>query len=261
MNILKIAAAAAVLGFSAQAGAQVVFYEHDNFNGRNFTAEGAVGNFQRFGFNDRASSVVVLRDRWEICSEAGFGGDCVVLRPGRYPSMNNFGLNDRISSVRPVGRAVQVEERRYAPPPPMPVYDNYRRPGERLYDANVTAVRAVYVADGGQQRCWVERDRVTGDNIGGAIVGGLIGGVLGHQIGSGRGNDVATAAGAIGGAAIGSRAGGGGRDVQRCENVPTSSRVDHYEVTYNFRGREHFIQTTVPPGPTIAVNELGEPRG
>jgi uncharacterized protein YcfJ len=102
---------------------------------------------------------------------------------------------------------------------------------------------------------------VTGNNIGGAIVGGLIGGVLGHQVGGGRGNDVATAAGAIGGAAIGSRAGGGSRDVQRCENVPTSSRVDHYEVTYNFRGQEHFMQTTVPPGPTVAVNEVGEPRG
>jgi len=43
--------------------------------------------------------------------------------------------------------------------------------------------------------------------------------------------------------------------------VPTSGRVDHYEVTYNFRGQEHYIQTTVPPGPTIAVNEVGEPRG
>ena len=260
MNILKLAAAAAALGLSTQAGAQIVFYEHDDFHGRNFTAEGTVGNFDRYGFNDRASSVVVLRDRWEVCSEAGFRGNCVVLRPGRYPSMNAFGLNDRISSVRPIERAAMVEERRYAPPPPMPVYDNYRRPNERIYDAQVTSVRAVYAADGGQ-RCWVERDRVVGDNIGGAIVGGLIGGVLGHQVGSGRGNDVATATGAIGGAAIGSRAGGGSRDVQRCENVPTSSRVDHYEVTYNFRGQEHFMQTTVPPGPTIAVNEVGEPRG
>jgi uncharacterized protein YcfJ len=34
-------------------------------------------------------------------------------------------------------------------------------------------------------------------------VGGIIGGVLGHQVGSGRGNDVATAAGAIGGAVAG----------------------------------------------------------
>jgi outer membrane lipoprotein SlyB len=261
MKILKFAVVAAALGFAGNAAAQVVFYEHDGFTGRQFTAEGSVGNFDRYGFNDRASSVVVLRDRWEVCTDAGFNGNCVVLRPGRYPSMSAFGLNDRISSVRPVGRAVQVEERRYAPPPPMPVYDNYRRSGERLYDANVTSVRAVYVADGGQQRCWVDRDRVVGDNIGGAIVGGLLGGVIGHQIGGGRGNDVATAGGALAGAAIGSRASGGSRDVQRCENVPTSGRIDHYDVTYDFRGVEHFMQTTVPPGPTVVVNEQGEPRG
>jgi hypothetical protein len=29
------------------------------------------------------------------------------------------------------------------------VYDNYRRPNERIYDAQVTSVRAVYAADGG----------------------------------------------------------------------------------------------------------------
>ena len=38
---------------------------------------------------------------------------------------------------------------------------------------------------------------------GGAIVGGVLGGVLGHQVGSGRGKDVATVAGAAGGAYAG----------------------------------------------------------
>jgi outer membrane lipoprotein SlyB len=38
---------------------------------------------------------------------------------------------------------------------------------------------------------------------GGAIIGGVVGGVLGHQVGSGRGNTVATVAGAAGGAYAG----------------------------------------------------------
>jgi outer membrane lipoprotein SlyB len=38
---------------------------------------------------------------------------------------------------------------------------------------------------------------------GGAVVGGIVGGVLGHQVGSGRGNTVATVAGAAGGAYAG----------------------------------------------------------
>ena len=38
---------------------------------------------------------------------------------------------------------------------------------------------------------------------GGAIIGGVLGGVLGHQVGGGRGKDVATVAGAAGGAYAG----------------------------------------------------------
>ena len=37
----------------------------------------------------------------------------------------------------------------------------------------------------------------------GAVAGGVLGGVLGHQVGSGRGNTVATIAGAAGGAYVG----------------------------------------------------------
>jgi hypothetical protein len=32
-------------------------------------------------------------------------------------------------------------------------------------------------------------------------------------------------------------------------------------VTYNFRGQQRYAQLTHPPGPTIPVNEAGEPRG
>jgi outer membrane lipoprotein SlyB len=39
----------------------------------------------------------------------------------------------------------------------------------------------------------------------GAVAGGVVGGVLGHQIGSGRGNTVATVAGAAGGAYVGNK--------------------------------------------------------
>ena len=38
---------------------------------------------------------------------------------------------------------------------------------------------------------------------GGAVLGAIIGGVIGHQMGGGRGNDVATGLGAVGGAVAG----------------------------------------------------------
>jgi uncharacterized protein YcfJ len=96
------------------------------------------------------------------------------------------------------------------------------------------------------------------------VVGGILGGILGHQIGNGRGNDVATAAGAIGGAVVGSNVGRdygtSTRDVQRCKTVEASGAPDYWDVTYNFRGQEHRMQMTAPPGPTVTVNEHGEPR-
>ena len=50
----------------------------------------------------------------------------------------------------------------------------------------------------------VKTVEVKGEGTGlGAVTGGVIGGVLGHQVGSGRGKDVATVAGAAGGAYAG----------------------------------------------------------
>jgi hypothetical protein len=89
---------------SAQAAAQIRFYEHDNFGGRSFTAERQLGDFSRAGFNDRASSVIVRGGRWILCDNARFSGNCVTLRPGRYPSLSAMGLNDRVSSARPDDR-------------------------------------------------------------------------------------------------------------------------------------------------------------
>ena len=49
-------------------------------------------------------------------------------------------------------------------------------------------------------------------------------------------------------------------DVKRCENVPGSGQPDYWDVTYNFKGQEHRVQMTAPPGSTVTVNEQGEPR-
>jgi uncharacterized protein YcfJ len=267
-TILRGLLVAGGLAIATQAVADVTFYEHDRFQGRHFTTNQQIGNFERFGFNDRSSSVVVLGERWErweVCENARFTGRCVVLRPGRYPSLSAMGLNDRVSSVRMVNRDARIDNGRYAPAP-VPAYDNRRRNNERLFEANVTSVRAVVGPP--EQRCWIEREQVTqersGANVPGAVVGAIIGGVLGHQVGGGRGQDIATAGGAVAGAAIGANVGRGGQvvtqDVQRCASVPSQRQPEFWDVTYNFGGQEHRIQTTFIPGPTITVNAQGEPR-
>jgi len=246
---------------------QVVFYENEGFQGRTFTADAPVGDFRQGGFNDRASSAAVRGERWEVCENVHFGGRCVVLRPGQYASLAAMGLNDRVSSVRTVSAGSRLDDNRYAPPPQV-VYDYGRRNNERLYEANITSVRAV--VDNSGQRCWVEREQVTqersGTNVPGALLGAVIGGVLGHQVGGGSGRDVATGIGVVAGAAIGSNSGRGSdqqtttQNVQRCSGTPGAVRPTYWDVTYNFRGVEHRAQMTSPPGATVSVNEQGEPR-
>jgi uncharacterized protein YcfJ len=244
--------------------AEITFFEREGFSGRSFTTEEQISNFVRYGFNDRASSVMVLGGRWEVCEDVRFDGRCVVLRPGRYPSLAAMGLNDRVSSVRSVGGEARVDERRYAPDPA--ANDEFRRrDNERLYEADVTSVHAVVGPP--EQRCWVEREQVVQErrnNVPGAIAGAVIGGILGHQVGGGRGQDLATAGGAVAGAFVGNTVGGGQQvstqNVQRCANVASQAKPSFWDVTYTFRGQENRVQMTTPPGATVTVNERGEPR-
>lgn len=252
------------------AAAQITFYENEGYAGRSFTTQQQVNNFSDGGFNDRASSVVVTGSRWEVCEDARFGGRCTVLRRGNYPSLADTGLNNRISSVRPVGNNAQLQDDRYAPQPAA-VYDNRRRENERLYEANVTSARAV-VTNSQQQRCWVEQQQVAaqpnnGTNVPGIAIGAVIGGILGHQVGKGTGKDLATVAGAVGGGVLGNNVGNnvagqqvGTQSVQRCSNVNVQSAPQYWDVTYNFRGVDHSVQMTTQPGQTITVNAQGEPR-
>ena len=255
--------------YDNNAAAQVTFYEREGFVGRSFTTQEQIGNFERFGFNDRASSVLVLHGLWEVCEDGRFRGRCVVLRPGRYPSLAAMGLNNRVSSARAMSRNARINENRYAPAPV--AIDHYRRrDNEQLYEADVTSVRAVVGPP--DQRCWIEREQVVqeqrNNSVPGAIAGAVIGGILGHQIGGGSGQDIATVGGVVAGAAVGANLGrnsGGGQqvvtqDVQRCANEPSQAQPDYWDVTYTFRGQEHRVQMSTPPGPTITVNRQGEPR-
>jgi uncharacterized protein YcfJ len=254
--ILKSAVAATIAAIAIQASAQVTFFQREGFVGRSFVADQPIRNFDQFGFNDRASSAIVNGGRWEVCTDEGFSGKCVILRPGQYGSLADMGMDNAISSVRPIERVASADYR--------------RRANERLFRADVTSVRAVVGPP--EQRCWVERQDVVrsspsgGANVPGAIAGAVIGGILGHQIGGGRGQDIATAGGAVGGAALGANIGRGSseevisQDVQKCAYVSDNARPAYWDVTYHFNGYDHRVQMSSPPGPTILVNAQGEPR-
>jgi hypothetical protein len=98
-NLTPLLAAILSVAAGSAAADKITFYEDDNYGGRQFTADGAVANFDRNGFNDRARSAVVHDGRWEICIDANFNGSCSVLAPGAYPNLGAWA--GRISSVRP----------------------------------------------------------------------------------------------------------------------------------------------------------------
>lgn len=245
-RFLQATLAASAFAAAGQAAAQVTFYEGEGFRGRAFTTSKEVGDFGRRGFNDPASSVVVDNGRWEVCEAPRFDGRCVLLRPGSYDSLRALGLQNRVSSARPGGKRRHGAKET---PTPMPTA-NYlwrRRANERVYEAQVILVRAVMGAP--TARCWTERQMVQdhrGRSSGGATAGTLLGGILGHQV-----------AGAAAGGHKGAYA--SSRGLRRCQTVGGGNPA-YWDVTYSYEGIEHQVQMSEPPGRTVAVNRLGEPR-
>ena len=97
--------------------AEITLYGREGFGGRSFSTREPVRNLERHEFANRASSAIVQGGRFEICESRGFEGRCRVLRPGKYPSLAAMGMNDAVSSVRPISRQSKVDEGRFAPPP------------------------------------------------------------------------------------------------------------------------------------------------
>jgi uncharacterized protein YcfJ len=100
-------------------------------------------------------------------------------------------------------------------------------------------------------------------NPGAVLFGAMVGGVIGHQFGGGRGQDVATAAGAVIGANhAANHSYRNGRVVERtvyetrCETVRHARherRIDGYDVTYKYRGRLYHTFSETHPGSRIRV--------
>ena len=120
------------------------------------------------------------------------------------------------------------------------------------------------------RECWQETSYASDgpfsyNNIGGTLIGATLGTVVGNQVGHGRGKDVARVAGALIGGAIGANVsrdrqrqlyGDQRRTHERCDVHYRDSweeRVDGYNVTYEYAGREYVTQMPYDPGERIQV--------
>jgi hypothetical protein len=82
------------------AAARIVLYEQEDFRGPRIVLDDAARNFDNTRFNDRARSMVITGEVWELCSDARFRGDCRTFGPGRYRDIPD--IAGRVSSARPV---------------------------------------------------------------------------------------------------------------------------------------------------------------
>ena len=85
---------------TAAKGADLILYSDGDFQGRPLNVVIDLRQLGSMNFSDRASSVVIEKGAWVLCTEEDFSGKCVTLEPGRYGSLKELGLDDSITSVR-----------------------------------------------------------------------------------------------------------------------------------------------------------------
>ena len=100
-RLLAAAAVLATFTHAAFAG-ELTLFSDSNFRGNRVTIDREAPNLSDFGFNDRASSIVVRSGTWLLCEHANFGGRCAEFGPGEYRELPGF--NDAISSARQIDR-------------------------------------------------------------------------------------------------------------------------------------------------------------
>ena len=101
MNLKRWSLASAACALTSVAdAADLTLYSDGDFQGRPLNVVIDMRQLGSLNFNDRASSVVIEKGAWILCSDEDFAGKCVTLEPGRYGSLRDLGLDDTVTSVR-----------------------------------------------------------------------------------------------------------------------------------------------------------------
>jgi len=183
-----------------------------------------------------------------------------------------------VSGLLLVGQTAFADNWHGGPPDRYARYDRYERDSGYDYARVVDVDPIVH-----RVRVTTPREECYTDTVyeevrpqaapGATILGGIIGAAVGNQIGHGDGRRAATAAGAVIGAAIGNnqaqrRVSGysetRARDVQRCSTryeERYEERIDGYNVTYVYNGRQATTRLPYDPGDRIRVRVDVRPDG
>ena len=77
-----------------------VLFEHAGYDGAAYEVRGDMPDLTAVKFNDKASSIKVLRGEWQACEDINYQGRCWTF--SRDEGLFGRDLNDRISSIRRV---------------------------------------------------------------------------------------------------------------------------------------------------------------
>jgi uncharacterized protein YcfJ len=139
-----------------------------------------------------------------------------------------------------------------------------------IVEADVVSAYPVYKSvqiNNPVQQCWQEAVSVPQNNYTSRtpeILGAIVGAGVGRLFGSGRGQDLATVAGAVLGGSVGrdqknkyNQNNAGVRYEERCrmvDNIHNEERLDGYDVTYEYDGKTYRTHTRSDPGRTLTVS-------
>jgi hypothetical protein len=139
------AAVAAALFAGAASAAEITVYKQPNFTGGELTLRADTPNLMGAGFQDQVSSMQVRSGRWQVCTQPDFKGDCAIVGPGEYRTLEQA-LNHRIESLREVGGDNRYAENRYRDNPDYGMRRRYWRNGTvELFDESGFRGRALRV--------------------------------------------------------------------------------------------------------------------
>lgn len=98
----------------------IKLFSQPTYGGRSLDLQENTPDFSALRYNDRASSIIVSEGVWELCTDAGYAGQCRLYGPGRYADLG-YGLDGQISSARVVRGRPENWDR-----PAAGAYDNSR---------------------------------------------------------------------------------------------------------------------------------------
>ena len=76
----------------------IAIFEHTNYGGRMVVLTTSTPNFTTLNFNDRISSMIVIKGSWTVFRDVNYRGDIGTYTAGAY--ISNVAPNDTMSSIR-----------------------------------------------------------------------------------------------------------------------------------------------------------------